>query len=535
MSKSNTTQSNTTHPRSPVFTLALMLAIVPPAFAEESEVTGTMDEIVVTATRIETPLIDVPVTTQVIAQEEIELSGATHLGDLIGTYITGHYHKFNGLLAPVGLRGFRTESHGDDIKGHVLILVDGHRIGTENSAKINTDRIERVEVIKGPSSALYGSAAMGGVINLITKKGEGDIEGSIGGEYGSFDYYKGLVSGGGEVNENFRFYASASYEDIGDYDDPVFGTNFNTGETKKNIGANLVFTINPSHELRIGGNYADLTGSYPSWEDGTHSTYDESARQNYDKSHGYADLEYNGDFLGDRLYWRALVYYLWDRNHWRYGSPDPESSQVKYTDKTLGTDQQLVWKTAPWNDLLVGFNLEHLEKEGEGVSNGEPSAPFTPNMEYDSQAFFIEDTLKLLEDRVNIIAAARYDRFDLKTIEPKEVVLPDFNEKSESYDNISPKLGVGVKFLDDLLRVRANVGEGFKSPSADELTADYISTFGTHFVGNPNLEPETSLTYDIGFDVFHDLFTFKLGYFHTDFEDKIVRVASTLDGEPIST
>ena len=75
----------------------------------------------------------------------------------------------------------------------MLILVDGHRIGTGNAAKINVDRIERVEITKGPASALYGSAAMGGVINLITKKGQGDFKTTVGGDYGSFNYYKGRL------------------------------------------------------------------------------------------------------------------------------------------------------------------------------------------------------------------------------------------------------------------------------------------------------------------------------------------------------
>lgn len=521
-----------------ILALALLFSLPPtPSVAANEAVTApkAMDEMVVTGTRTKERAVDVPVTTEVITQERIKLSGATHVGDLIGKYITGHYHKYNGLLSPVGLRGFRTEAHGDDVKGYVLILVDGHRVGTGNAAKLNLDRIERVEVTKGPASALYGSAAMGGVINLITKKGDGDLSATLSGDYGSFDYYKAQASGGGEVSERFRFHTTGSYEDINDYDDPEFGTVYNTGETKKNIGANLLFTLSPRHEFRLGGNYADLTGEYPGWEDGTYSDYDENFRSNYDKSHAYADLEYNGDYFGDRLHWRGLGYYLWDRNHWRYGSDDPDASQSKYTDKTLGTDQQLTWNLNAWNKLVVGFTLEHLEKEAEGRSDNQPSAPYTPGMEYDSQAFFVQHGLDLLENRVNIIAAARYDRFDVATKRPKTGEYEDFNEKSETYDNVSPKLGVGVKFLDEQLRLRANVGQGFKSPSADQLSADYTSTSGRRTVGNPDLDPETSVTYDAGVDLFLQALTVKAGYFYTDFKDKIVSASTTVDGEPAST
>lgn len=503
-----------------------------PAFAEEAKDQQTVDDMVVTGTRTVERPIDVPVTIEIINRDKIEMSGATHIGDLIGKYITGHYHKYTGLLSPVGLRGFRTEAHGDDIKGYVLILVDGHRIGTGNAAKINTDRVERIEVIKGPSSALYGSAAMGGVINIITMKGDGDPGAKLSGEYGSFNYRKGQVSGGGDVNDRFSFFLTASQEEVDDYEDPKFGRVYNTEETKKNIGGNFVFALTPNHEVRLGGNWADLTGENPDWESGTYSNYDEDTAKHFDKSHRYGDLEYNGDFFQGQFHWRGLVYYLWDRNHWYWGSTDPDLYQSKYTDTTIGTDQQFTWNMTSWNKVVFGFLVDHLEKEAEGVSDGLPSVPYTPGMEYDTKALFLQDAVDLVDNRVNIIAAARYDHFDVKTVHPKTGTLATFNEKSEDYAHISPKLGIGVKFLDELLRVRANVGEGFKSPSSHELSADFIDNYGTRWMGNPDLEPETSLTYDIGFDIFHDALDLKIGYFHTDYTDKIVRTTIMISGSP---
>ncbi len=517
-------------------TLPLLVALCTPSFAQEEKTdTQSMDDLVVTGTRTQERTIDVPVSTQVIDRKMIEMSGALDIGDLVGKYVTGHFHKYNGLLSPVGMRGFRTESHGDDIKGSILILVDGHRVGTGNAAKINLDRIERVEITKGPASALYGSAALGGVINMITKKGDGPLTASIGGDVGSFDYYKGLLSGGGEVNERFRFFAATSYEDMDDYDDPIFGTVYNSGVTKTNFGGNLVFAINDLHELRLGGNYADLTSESPDWEDDAYTAYREDACQHNDKSHGYADLEYNGDYFDGQVHWRGLAYFLHDINHWNTGDPVAELDQTKYTDETFGTDHQFVWDMVPWNKLLAGFTLEWLEKEAEGVSDGEPTVPYTPGMEYDTTALFVQDSLDLWDNRINIIAAVRYDRFDVTTLRPKTGYLPVFNEKSETYDHVSPKLGIGVKFMDELLRFRANVGEGFKSPSADQLSADYVNKYDTRIVGNPDLEPETNLTYDVGLDVFHDFFTLQTGYFHTDYEDKIVRVYTEIDGENAQT
>lgn len=89
--------------------------------------------------------------------------------------------------------------------------------------------------------------------------------GSIGGEYGSFDYYKGKVTGGGEVTEKFRFFAAADVESINDYKDPTFGTVYNSEVDKKNIGGNFIYSFSDRHELRLGGNYSDLTSESPSW------------------------------------------------------------------------------------------------------------------------------------------------------------------------------------------------------------------------------------------------------------------------------
>lgn len=91
-------------------------------------------------------------------------------------------------------------------------------------------------------------------------------------------------------------------------------------------------------------------------------------------------------------------------------------------------------------------------------------------------------------------------------------------------------------FFDEVLRLRVNLGEGYKSPTADQLAADYVhSSTGVHYLGNPDLDPETSLTYDCGFDVYLESMTLKVDYFHTDYEDKIVSDTSMDNGVRTTT
>ncbi|OQY11323.1 MAG: TonB-dependent receptor, partial [Desulfobacteraceae bacterium 4572_19] len=143
-------------------------------FAEQQkpEFVTNIDEVVVTAGRVDEKKWNVPVNITVITTEDIAQSTGRNIGDLLAEDGTGHIHKYPGGLTSVGIRGFRTDSHGNDLLGHVLVLVNGRRAATGNVAKIPLENVERVEIIRGPAATQYGSAAMGGVINIITLQGK---------------------------------------------------------------------------------------------------------------------------------------------------------------------------------------------------------------------------------------------------------------------------------------------------------------------------------------------------------------------------
>ena len=99
-------------------------------------------------------------------------------------------------------------SYGNDLEGYVLILLNGRRAGTGNAAKIMTKNIERIEILRGPASVQYGSAAMGGVVNVITKQGKDKPTAFVEGVLGSFEHEEGSIGFSGQVN-GFDF--SGSY------------------------------------------------------------------------------------------------------------------------------------------------------------------------------------------------------------------------------------------------------------------------------------------------------------------------------------
>lgn len=168
-------------PRGEPVILALMALL--PLHAAASEV--GLDTVVVTATRTEKPLSSAPVRVQVVGRADIERKQATNLADAL--------RDLGGLrLVPIhGKPGESVRIQGME-SDHVLILVDGRPVSastgsTVDARQVTTFGVERIEVIKGPASALYGSSAMGGVINVITGKSSGEASQGLTAQIGSWD------------------------------------------------------------------------------------------------------------------------------------------------------------------------------------------------------------------------------------------------------------------------------------------------------------------------------------------------------------
>lgn len=149
--------------------LATNLLLSVPALADEPDPALTAEEVVVSATRVDKELLDVPMSVSVITKDEIEKSPARTVGELLQDVPGVRLHKSGGQgINRISIRGEDTT--------RTLVLIDGQKISEQKSMDgtpllIDPSAIERIEVIKGPASVLYGSEAMGGVVNIITQKG----------------------------------------------------------------------------------------------------------------------------------------------------------------------------------------------------------------------------------------------------------------------------------------------------------------------------------------------------------------------------
>jgi vitamin B12 transporter len=492
-----------------VFALTILLAFPGFSSAEEEKkdkkIVSTMDEVVVSAGRVEEKKKELTSNVLIINEEDIKNSSARDVGDLLAEKGIGHIHKYPGALTSIGIRGFRTETHGNDLKGHVLVLLNGRRAATGNVAKLMTRNIERIEIIRGPASVQYGSAAMGGIVNVITKQGKGKPSVFVEGILGSFSHEEGTAGFSGKFKW-FDFSGSFTRESMDDYDDADGNKYRNTGiDEITNYSLNFGFEFLPKNRigLIITDFDVDKAGNpgYMSVNDLDDYT---------DKKNESFDLIYDGGTPNGPFSWKARYFYGKDEDKWS----DPVLSNPDFLDDGVPaqrkTDQEGAQAQASFDSdiflVTVGYDWVNYEVE----TTWNPT-----RTEYDNPAYFLLAKARLFDRRFIISSGVRYDKYD--------VDVKDNQGRDESDSNVSPRFGLAY-LITEYLKLRANYGEAFMMPSADQLAADYV-VWGTRNLGNPNLDPEKSRTYEGGVDFSYGFFNSALTYFHTDFKDKIEQVA----------
>jgi len=458
-----------------------------------------LPEVVVTATRTEEPKKEVSAFVQVITQEDIKSSTAKNVGDLLTEAGIGHVHKYPGALTTnISLRGLTTGF--DQLHGRVLILINGHLAGTVNFAKIPLEDIEKIEIVKGPASVIYGSQAMGGVINIITKEGKKEgLHGSLGGEAGSWDYSKGFAELGGR-HKNFDYYFTYSRSSANDYDARGYGRIKNTAYDAETISARLGYRFLNNHHLSFG--FQEWRG----WKIGSPGTrYAPTPKDYSDKNRYGLEMNYKSPLLDNLQY-----YYIEDKDEWHY----PLTGNL-YLTKTYTEGANLVKKfTFGEHKLILGTQWDEVEVRSK-TSTG---APYNPKAKYDSYGVFGEGQLGLLNKKLLLSAGLRYDYFRNKILATPGLRV---NPRTEDLDHVTVRGGLIYK-ITDKLSFKGNVGTAFRAPAPDEYAADYVSSWGTRYMGNPDLNPEKSTTYDLGFEYLSPLLKVSLSFFHTNFKDKII-------------
>lgn len=521
------------------------------AQAEELPV-YSFDEVVVTATRTENDVKKVPASTQVITQEDIKRGGATSVRNALSMYANiFQKSKVRGGGHDIIIRGMETK--------HSLVMVNGRRISNEADAsglgnamsldRININDVEKIEIVRGPSSALYGSEAMGGVLNIITKPSKEQTL-LTGLEHTSEDTSHWWHADTGRIG-NFSMTLDARFNKINRsmLDTATESDPYGTAQT---YNASLNYYVNDHSYVNA---YMDYYSQHLKTDTGTPAmkpitlttssgmSLSGQAMLEGTGSKAYKQKNYGISWNGktDKNDWQIQAYmskFNWSTtsNTKVLGSIPPAGMDgmfnyllQKKNTYDFNHDEHNMWAIEGRDSLRVNdhhrvtFGAEYVKEKVAGTglgSNGDGVHSITENGKTKSSS---EKTLSsyaaYLQDEIEygkwfIVPAIRYDHH------------------SAYGSHTSPKIGVTYNATDHF-RIKANYGDGFKAPSVSQLYRDLAMKMGpnwVHLTGNLNLKPEKSKSWDLGVEAEFGKGYGSLTYFDNDVDNLIESIYKGKDG-----
>lgn len=488
--------------------LFLICGLANEALAQESEERGPgtgeagspimLEPVVVTAGRIEEKARNVTRAMTIIPQEEIKKNQYQDLGELLRNYgLQIDSYTPNSALAQISIRGIRTSLAGNDLQGSILLLIDGRRMGTDNVSLVPLVNVERIEILRGPAAVQYGASAVGGVVNIISKRGQEEFSAQAeagGGSWNSFRTQGGLAGMIGPVD----FSGGVSYLTMRDYSTAKGKYYRNTDlPNKVAYSANLSFNFLDEHRLgaKIMGIVYDDQGS-PGYIDNINRT-GFTDRGNYS-----LDFSYAGGYEDFGLSWMAR--YFLGHTHYLNDDPADDSGWSYYKSNT---DYQGIQGQLSFNRSFISLTggLDWLKYDTKTYAD---YFPRREKSDYNNLGLFLLGKLLFFDERLILSGGIRYDAFTLK--------IPG---KSGHFDHTTPSFGAAWH-ITDWLTLRGNYGTSYRIPSTQELLG--FNTGFTNFIGNRDLKPEKGYGWDSGFEIKYEALKLGLTYFYTDYTDKII-------------
>jgi outer membrane receptor for ferrienterochelin and colicins len=481
------------------------------SFAADAPKQGAqLQDVVVTASGFEQVIADAPASISVITREELENKPFRDLTDALrdveGVAVTGVANEKDIYIR--GLPG-----------AYTLILVDGKRqstrdartngnAGFEQSFIPPLEAIERVEVVRGPMSSLYGSDAMGGVINIITRKVSDTWGGSVGLDYTgqqhdeSGDSYQGQFYLSGPIKTDMLGLQVWGRHSRRDEDRILNGFD---GGREQNVTARLALSPNSQHDILLEAGRTKIEReSSPGYtlESDARNTANTHWRDHYSLSHA---------------------------GRWSWGSTDVsllhETTERKaYTENAAGVMAQNarapeITNTVfdakanmPLGDHWLVFGVQWNEGELTDQNPGRRTG-IDEQFSITQKAIFIEDEWRIT-DRFALTGGARLDHHEVYG------------------SHWSPRL-YGVWHSTDEVTLKGGVSRGFRAPDIRTISPGYAYTTGgggcTYgpngtcgvIIGDPNLKPETSTNYEISAHLNRENYGGSATFFYTDFKDKV--------------
>lgn len=460
-----------------VFSFILLNAnLLNQALAEEN--IETLPEIVVTATRVEESPQDVTQDITVINRDYIESSNVEFIKDVLknNSDLNIVQNGGPGKNATIFLRG--------GSPNQTVMMIDGVKVkspttGSLDLSGIVIDDIERIEIVKGPQSTLYGSEAMAGVVNIITKKGRGKTKLSVSAEGGSFSTYKTTASVSGS-KDVWDYRVTASYLDT-DGISAAKGGKENDGYTNRLLSSKIGLAPSEKSKIELNLKYYEDSSKLDSYKWGVGMVDD----LNYVQNGKHYLVSAKGMFSHLDSYDQTLTLST-TGDDLKFEDPDTSSNNTSVNT----TMQTIDWQHNLYiMDTTLTGGAEYRKEIGEIRDNF--------NKTIDNKALYLNGKSKLFGDSFIFNAGLRYDEHQI------------------SGSKTTYRTGALYNFAPNSLRLRATYATGFRVPSLNE--------FYYPFFGNTNLKPEKSEGYDIGIekDFYGDKLNLSATYFRQDYSDLI--------------
>lgn len=506
---------------------AVSFALLAMSLSAQAQETLRTEEVRVTASRVEQELLDVPMSVSVMTEEQIERSSAKTVGDLLKN-VPGVRVMNDGSQ---GMK--RIQIRGEDAF-RTVVMIDGQRITEHKSMSgapilIDPSMIERIEVIKGPASVLYGSDAIGGAINIITKKGgERPVQGEV--SAGMTSGNSGTsVSGSifGAFN-GWEYRVSASHEKADNLHTPL-GEVENTDFSAKNASLYLAYNFNEDVKAGLTLDHYDLDFN-TGLQNMTAAGYDDFlvAVPEWKRTKVGAFVEAK-DLSDNLVRVRADAFYQksdkWMHNRvWVSPMPVYSMKMDNYADNQLdqyGVAIQTDWQLGDLHYLIAGyeFNYDDLEAMTNTHTRSDWALPnrndsytrkLSRNTGYQQMHAVYAAMESILPADFTLNYGARYTwvESEVKTWEGQTSQTTDsttdpgkpglaYKDKKSSNDGRAVfNLGTVWRGIEHTA-LRATWAQGFRAPN---LMERYIPTSmgGGNVVANPDLEPERSNNYELG-------------------------------------
>lgn len=464
---------------------------------KDTSVSIELNEVVVTGTGTLNRLKNSPIVVDVITQDELECVNTPSFEMAMQTLNPSFSFMTNAMGSYMQMNGLSNR--------YILVLVDGKKLagdvsGNTDLSRIDMGNVKRIEVLKGAGSALYGSEAIGGVINIITNSSQENINISSNTRYGEYGQFTQNI----HADFNCKWFSSStSYQrsqsdgwQLNPYEinskGELIETNKKAVNTNYSDVFNQKFTINANENLSlyVEGSLFDKKLKRPI------SAYSYDMRYtDYNFGGGARYLLNNSGIISLDFYTDNYEYfkdYIKKEGDFEDGDESKERRQKYYDTHLKG-----VFNIGKHNRLSVGsqYQIDYIESQSD-VKDG--------SRDIYTYSIYAQDEIKLLDDKLQLVPGVRYvnnEAFGSK-FTPKLAVMYDLNA----------------------FKLRASYAAGFRSPDMKELYTQTI-TRNTLSLGNPNLEAETSNYYSLNVVYHNDFMSLSV----TGFINEIKNLITTED------